>query len=77
MGLQLNKRPRKGFFSKKNNMSILNYFRETKGELGHVNWPTRRQSVVFSVVVIIISVIVALFLGLFDYIFAKILNLFI
>ncbi|OHA87113.1 MAG: preprotein translocase subunit SecE [Candidatus Zambryskibacteria bacterium RIFCSPLOWO2_01_FULL_39_39] len=58
-------------------MSIINYFKETKGELSHVNWPTRRQSIIFSLVVIIISVLTAFFLGLFDFIFSKILNLFI
>jgi preprotein translocase SecE subunit len=58
-------------------MSILSYFAETKGELSHVNWPTKRQSIIFSVVVIIISVLVAFFLGLFDFIFSKILSLFI
>jgi preprotein translocase subunit SecE len=58
-------------------MSIISYFRETKVELSHVNWPTRRQSIVFSLVVIIISVLTAFFLGLFDFIFSKILNLFI
>ncbi len=58
-------------------MSILNYLRETKGELAHVSWPTRRQSVVFSAVVIIISAATALFLGLFDYIFSRVLDLFV
>ena len=58
-------------------MSIINYFRETKTELSHVAWPTRRQSIVFSVVVIIISIFAAFFLGLFDLIFSRILNLFI
>ncbi|OHA94511.1 MAG: preprotein translocase subunit SecE [Candidatus Zambryskibacteria bacterium RIFCSPHIGHO2_12_FULL_38_34] len=58
-------------------MSIMSYLKETKGELSHVNWPSRRQSVIFSLVVIIISVLMAFFLGLFDLIFSKILNLFI
>ncbi|PIR40135.1 MAG: preprotein translocase subunit SecE [Candidatus Zambryskibacteria bacterium CG10_big_fil_rev_8_21_14_0_10_34_34] len=58
-------------------MSIISYLKETKGELSHVNWPTRRQSVIFSVVVIIISILTALFLGLFDFVFSRILNLFI
>jgi preprotein translocase SecE subunit len=58
-------------------MSIINYFKETKGELAHVNWPTRRQSIIFSLVVVIISVLTAFFLGLFDFIFSRILNLFI
>lgn len=58
-------------------MSILNYFRETKTELTHVNWPTKRQSVVFSSVVILVSVLTAFYLGLFDFLFSKVLNLFI
>ncbi|NLE07403.1 MAG: preprotein translocase subunit SecE [Parcubacteria group bacterium] len=58
-------------------MSINNYLKETKAELSHVNWPTKKQSIVFSLVVVIISVLVALFLGLFDFLFSKILNLFI
>lgn len=58
-------------------MSIINYIRETKVELSHVNWPTKRQSIIFSTVVIIISVLTAFFLGLFDFIFSRILNLFI
>jgi len=56
-------------------MSLISYLKETKGELSHVNWPTRRQSVIFSIVVIIISILTALFLGLFDFVFSRILNL--
>ncbi|MEK7669185.1 MAG: preprotein translocase subunit SecE [Patescibacteria group bacterium] len=58
-------------------MSIINYFKETKAEMSHVNWPTKRQAGIFSLVVIIISILTALFLGLFDFIFSRILNLFI
>ena len=58
-------------------MSIISYLKETKGELSHVNWPTRRQSIIFSLVVIVISILVAFFLGFFDLIFSKIINLFI
>lgn len=35
----------------------------------HVSWPTRRQAMAFTAIVIAISVFVALLLGLFDYIF--------
>lgn len=56
-------------------MSILNYFKETQGELAHVNWPTKKQAMAFSLVVILISVLTSLFLGLFDFIFARLLNL--
>ena len=73
--------PARGFLIEVTNnikfMSILSYFRETQGELAHVNWPSKRQSVIFSVVVILISVAVAAFLGAFDLIFSRALNLFI
>ncbi|OGZ04439.1 MAG: preprotein translocase subunit SecE [Candidatus Lloydbacteria bacterium RIFCSPHIGHO2_01_FULL_41_20] len=50
-------------------MSFIDYLRETKGELKHVSWPTQRQTIVYTIIVIIISVVVAYFLGLFDYVF--------
>jgi preprotein translocase SecE subunit len=50
-------------------MSIIDYLRETKGELKHVSWPSRRQTVVFTVVVIFISLFIAYFLGAFDFFF--------
>ncbi|MEK7642392.1 MAG: preprotein translocase subunit SecE [Patescibacteria group bacterium] len=56
-------------------MSILSYLKETKGELAHVNWPSRKQSVVFSIIVIIVSIVVSIFLGVLDFIFSKIINL--
>lgn len=55
-------------------MSILSYFAETKAEMSHVNWPTRKQSIAFSLVVVVVSVLVALFLGVFDFIFSEALN---
>ncbi len=61
--------------NKNKTMSILNYFRETQGELSHVNWPTKKQAATFSLVVILISILTAVLLGLFDFIFARLLNL--
>ena len=52
-------------------MSLFSYIRETKGELKHVAWPTRKQAVVFTAVVIIISVGLSLYLGLADFVFSK------
>ncbi|MDO8590092.1 MAG: preprotein translocase subunit SecE [bacterium] len=56
---------------------LINYIKETRGELEHVSWPTRRQSVIFTVVVIVISISVSLFLGFFDYLFSLVLQKFI
>jgi len=58
-------------------MGLINYIRDTRGELKHVSWPTRRQAIVFSIVVIIISLATAAFLGFFDLLFSLILEKFI
>jgi preprotein translocase subunit SecE len=55
-------------------MSVSEYIKETRGEIKHVSWPTRRQAVLYTITVILISVGVALYLGLFDYIFEKLLQ---
>ncbi|TSC57357.1 MAG: hypothetical protein Greene041679_347 [Parcubacteria group bacterium Greene0416_79] len=56
-------------------MRITEYLKETRAELKHVSWPTRRQALVFTVVVIAISLITALYLGAFDYVFTTLLKL--
>jgi len=54
------------------------YLRQTRGELRHVAWPTRTQTIVYAVLVAAISIGVALYLGLFDFLFtgglARLLN---
>ena len=47
----------------------MSYIQETRAELKHVSWPSRRQTAIFTAVVVIVSVLTALYLGLFDYIF--------
>ncbi len=53
---------------------LSNYLKETRSEFTHVNWPSRSQTIAFTVTVIVISAVVAYMLGLFDFIFAKILT---
>ena len=53
---------------------ITEYFKETKGELKHVNWPGRRKTIFYTLVVIILSILLAYFLGIFDFIFSQGLN---
>ena len=53
---------------------ITDYLKETKGELKHVVWPTRRQTIVYTVIVIVLSALVAYFLGAFDFIFSRVLE---
>jgi len=47
------------------------YFKDIKGELKHVNWPTKNQTIAYTVIVIALSVLVAYFLGVFDFIFSQ------
>lgn len=54
---------------------FIQYLKDTRGELTHVSWPTQKQTVVFTVLVIAISATIALYLGAFDYIFSALLNL--
>lgn len=58
-------------------MSLITYLKDTKGELKHVSWPTRTQSIVFTVVVVLISIFTAFFLGFFDYILQLVLEKFV
>lgn len=50
-------------------MSIGQYIRDTQAEMRHVAWPTRTQTIVYTLLVLIISLLVALYLGFFDYLF--------
>lgn len=50
-------------------MGLNQYINETKAELKHVSWPTRQQTIIYTLLVIGISVALSAYLGLFDYIF--------
>lgn len=56
---------------------ITDYFKETRTELRHVNWPTRKQAAVFTVLVVLVSLATAAYLGVFDYLFSRLLQLII
>ncbi len=54
---------------------FFNYLRATRGELKHVSWPTQRQTVIYTILVIGISILTALYLGALDYLFTKALGI--
>ena len=56
-------------------MKIAEYIKETRAELKHVTWPTRKQAILYTVVVIAISLVTAFYLGAFDYLFTALLKL--
>ena len=58
-------------------MKIVDYLREVKGELRHVNFPKHKQTFSVTLLVIILSILTAYFLGAFDFLFTKALDLFV
>lgn len=66
------------FINRTSHMSaLIQYLKETKSELKYVSWPTKEQTVTFTIVVILISLGVAFFLGFFDFLFIKGLSFFV
>lgn len=55
-------------------MKIFNYLRDVKGELRHVNFPGGRQTMMVTTLVIVLSILTAYFLGGFDYLFTRLLD---
>ena len=45
--------------------------KDTRGEMRHVAWPTRLQTIIYTILVIALSLFVAAYLGFFDYIFTN------
>lgn len=50
--------------------NLSQYLKDTREEMKHVNWPTRRQTIIFMVLVIGISIVVSAYLGFFDWLFS-------
>jgi len=49
----------------------INYIKEVIAEAKHVTWPTRKQTIMYTVAVLIVSLVVAYYLGALDVIFSK------
>lgn len=58
-------------------MSLKQYISDTKSEMKHVNWPTKKQTVVYTILVIAISVVVSLYIAGLDTIFTGLFTKFI
>lgn len=56
---------------------FINYLKDTQTELQHVAWPTKKQALIYTALVIAVSIIIALFVGAFDFIFSEVVNWFI
>jgi preprotein translocase subunit SecE len=54
---------------------IIRFLKEAKSELKKVTWPTRKQTLASTSVVIIVVIIVSIFLGIVDFGLAKVIRL--
>ena len=54
---------------------IIGYIKEVIAEGKHVTWPTRKNTIIFTVAVLGISIAVAYYLGFLDFIFGQGLRL--
>lgn len=55
-------------------MSVIQFLESTRAELKHVKWPSRRQTILLTVVVIVASLAVGYMLGGFDWLFKQVLR---
>ncbi len=53
------------------------FFKEAKKELSKVVWPTKQEVVKLTLIVISLSLVVGVYLGILDFIFTKIIELFV
>jgi preprotein translocase subunit SecE len=58
-------------------MWMLNYLREVRAELSHISWPTPRQAITYTVLVVLIAVGIGIYVGALDFGFSRLLERFI
>jgi len=51
--------------------TLINYIRDTKAEMKHVSWPTKKQTIAYTILVIVLSIALSVYLGIFDFIFTE------
>lgn len=57
--------------------AAIEFLREARVELSRVNWPTRKQVIDFTILVVAISIAVAIFLGGLDFLFSFLVERFL
>ncbi len=60
---------------KKRPNAIVAFFQETRGELGKVSWPSRREVIQLTTIVLVVMVLMGIILGITDGVARSILDL--
>ena len=58
-------------------MSLKQYISDTISETKHVSWPSKKQTIVYSTLVILVSVVVALYVSGLDSMFTSLFTKFV
>lgn len=61
--------------AKKKPGRLARFWRETIGELRKVSWPTRREAINLTRIVILVIIVMMFFLGGFDYLFSRLMGI--
>lgn len=56
-------------------MSIITYIKEVASETRNIKWPTRKQVISYTLIVIVLSLLLAAYVGALDAAFAKLLSI--
>ena len=54
-------------------MSFITYIKEVKAETKNIKWPTNKQVINYTIIVVVLSLVLALYIGALDAFFAKLL----
>lgn len=63
--------------AKKKRKNIKSFFQEIKIEMKKVNWPTKKETVKYTLIVLGATAVVAAYLGMLDAVFFRLLEKFV
>lgn len=56
---------------------LRSFLREVRLEMKKVNWPSRKETIKYTLIIVGVSLTIAAFLGGLDYVFSTLLNKFV
>jgi preprotein translocase subunit SecE len=66
---------KKAVTTKKKTNAVVRLWRETMGELRKVSWPTTQEAWRLTRIVIVVMIAMSFLLGIFDFIFSKLIGI--
>jgi preprotein translocase subunit SecE len=53
---------------------LIEYLKDTRGEIRKTSWPTREQATKLTLIVLAVTLVMAIFLGALDFVFAQLMR---